>query len=486
MKKVAIYVRVSTQEQVDGYSIQEQIERLTKYCEAHGWMLVGSYTDPGYSGANTDRPALQKLFADAKRGCFDTVLVYKLDRLSRSQKDTMYIIEDIFLKSDIDFISMNENFDTSTPFGRAMIGILSVFAQLERDQIKERTAMGQVGRAKSGKWSGSSRPPIGYDYKNGELIINEYEAMQVRLVYDMFLNGYHGKTMTMHAILEHMRKHYTTRYSNWNNESAVGRMLRDPIYIGTITFAGKTYPGIHEPIISKEVFDAVQIKYRNYMETFALAGNRSGYFERQSLLSGIIFCGLCGARYCATSTVHTRKSGIKTRYRYYHCYSRGGKKEMRKADHCTNKRYSVDELNQIVIDEICRLATDSAGFQNLIHQAENPAFNQTETLRKRIAEIDSQTARLLDLYQMGNIDLSVIRSRIEGLNKEKAQLESDIESQETPVPSLDPKDALDILGTAENVFKNGTITEQQDLVRSLIHKIILYPENIEIHWLFCC
>ena len=138
MKKVAIYVRVSTQEQaVEGYSISEQIDRLTKFCEAHSWKIYKVYTDPGFSGGNMNRPSLQKLFADCTQKRFDTVLVYKLDRLSRSQKDTLYIIEDLFLTNHVDFISMSENFDTSTPFGRAMIGILSVFAQLEREQIKD-------------------------------------------------------------------------------------------------------------------------------------------------------------------------------------------------------------------------------------------------------------------------------------------------------------------------------------------------------------
>ena len=164
MKNVAIYVRVSTQEQAaEGYSIQEQAERLTKYCEAHGWNITKVYTDPGFSGANRDRPALQLLCSDVKKNMFDTVLVYKLDRLSRSQKDTLYITEDVFLKNQIAFVSMLENFDTGTPFGRAMIGILSVFAQLERDQIRERSQMGHDARAKEGYFHGGGYAPSGYN-----------------------------------------------------------------------------------------------------------------------------------------------------------------------------------------------------------------------------------------------------------------------------------------------------------------------------------
>lgn len=485
MKRVAIYIRVSTQEQASGgYSISEQTERLKKYCEAHDWPIAAIYTDPGFSGANTDRPALQNLFRDAAARNFNTVLVYKLDRLSRSQKDTMHIIEDVFLKNGIDFISMNENFDTSTPFGRAMIGILSVFAQLERDQIKERMTMGRIGRAKTGKWSGSSRAPVGYDYKDGELIINEYEAMQVRMVFDLFLNGLDGKPMSMHAIRMYMKEHYSTRYSNWNNESSVGRMLRDPIYIGKIIFAKKVYDGTHDPIISQEMFDAVQAKYNTYMETFALAGNRTSYFERTSLLSGIIFCGECGARYYSLSKVYNLKSGEKVRYYYYRCYSRGGRKEMRKSDNCKNKNYKSTELNEIVIRQICGLAADPEGIRALIGRTSVPQID-TKVIQKKIDQIEDQVSRLLDLYQLGNINLSSVQARIEKLTEEKKRLEAKSNGIKEHEPELNMDRAIEILKTASSVFQNGDLVEQQNLIRSLIKKIIIYPDNVEIHWLFC-
>ena len=176
---VGIYVRVSTPEQaVNGHSIDEQIERTQKYCDAMNWTVYKVYTDAGFTGSNTARPAMQNLIKDVRDGKINKVLVYKLDRLSRSQKDTLMLIEDIFLANNVDFVSMSENFDTATPFGRAMIGILAVFAQLEREQIKERMAMGKIARAKQGKFHGSAKIPIGYDYIDGELVTNEYEKIQ--------------------------------------------------------------------------------------------------------------------------------------------------------------------------------------------------------------------------------------------------------------------------------------------------------------------
>ena len=135
MRRAALYIRVSTQEQAqEGYSVGEQKERLIAYCKAQDWIIADIYVDGGYTGSNLKRPGIQQLITDTDK--FDLVLVYKLDRLSRSQRDTLYLIEEVFLPNNVDFISMQESFDTSSPFGKAMIGLLAVFAQLEREQIK--------------------------------------------------------------------------------------------------------------------------------------------------------------------------------------------------------------------------------------------------------------------------------------------------------------------------------------------------------------
>lgn len=192
---VAIYVRVSTLEQAEeGYSIEEQIDTLKKFCEVKKWTVTKVYSDPGFSGSNIERPGLSNLIKDAKNQYFDTVLVYKLDRLSRSQKDTLYLIEDVLGVNDISFVSLNENFDTATPFGKAMIGILAVFAQLEREQIRERMTMGKVGRAKSGKAMSWRWTAFGYRYPDDgsrdTYEIVPLEAKIVQQIYDDYLMVY--------------------------------------------------------------------------------------------------------------------------------------------------------------------------------------------------------------------------------------------------------------------------------------------------------
>lgn len=151
----AIYVRVSTEEQAEqGYSIDVQKERLIAFCKSQGWEDYKLYIDDGYTGTNTNRPALKRLIRHIEAKKVHTVVVYKLDRLSRKQKDVLSLIEDVFEKNNVAFASSSEKFDTSTAFGKAMIGILAVFAQLERDMIIERTTSGRRQKISKGIWSG--------------------------------------------------------------------------------------------------------------------------------------------------------------------------------------------------------------------------------------------------------------------------------------------------------------------------------------------
>ena len=178
MKRCFIYIRVSTQEQAEeGYSLGEQEERLKKYAEAMEWKVEHIYKDGGFSGGNMERPALKQMIDAIKHGKTDIVLVDKLDRLSRSQFDTLYLIKKIFNENNVAFVSRAEAFDTSSSFGRAMVGILAVFAELERERIKERMSEGRQGRLKEGKFRGGNTVSYGYDYAPnlGYLVPNDYE-----------------------------------------------------------------------------------------------------------------------------------------------------------------------------------------------------------------------------------------------------------------------------------------------------------------------
>ena len=312
--KVAIYVRVSTTSQVEeGYSIDEQKAKLSSYCDIKDWNVYKIYTDGGFSGANTDRPALEGLIKDAKKRKFDTVLVYKLDRLSRSQKDTLYLIEDIFIKNNIAFLSLQENFDTSTPFGKAMIGLLSVFAQLEREQIKERMQLGKIGRAKAGKSMMWAKTSYGYDYhrETGTITINPAQALAIKFIFESYLRG-RSITKLRDDLNEQSPKHVPWSYRS------VRAILDNPVYCGFNQFKGEVYPGNHEPIITEEVYNKTKEELKIRQRTAAENVNPRP-FQAKYILSGIGQCGYCGAPLKIILGVK-RKDG--SRFKKYECHQR--------------------------------------------------------------------------------------------------------------------------------------------------------------------
>ncbi len=479
-KKVAIYVRVSTDIQVDGYSIDEQIERLEKYCQARDWIIYDKYIDPGFSGSNINRPAMLKMITDIRDNKIDLVLVYKLDRLSRSQKDTLYLIEEEFLPNSVDFISMTENFDTSTPFGKAMIGILSVFAQLERENIKTRLAMGHVGRAKAGYWRGGSNPPIGYDFIDGKLVVNEYEALQVQLIFKMFLDG-----ETINGISKYMHEHYKNKYSSYKDSSQTGTILKNKLYIGKIKYKGKEYDGVHEPIIDDETFNRVQARYKEISSKWS-EHYRSPYHGKY-LLSGLLFCGNCGARYFVATSRRKDK-----RYAYYKCYSRDGNSTMKKMDGCKNPNYKVEVLDQAVLDEIKKLKLDPDYIDQIIAADRSEDLGENNDLlilKNKLTEIENKINKLMDLYTLGTIPFSDIGDRIKPLYEEKDQLETEIQKYQVQIKTpdvLSKSDTKDILNRYADQIDTADLSVKRELVQALIRKIEIGSERntIKIYWKF--
>lgn len=453
MVKGACYVRVSTDNQLDNYSIEEQTERLEAYCLAKDIHIVKIYTDGGYSGGNTNRPALQQMLADIDAGIIDIVVVYKLDRLSRSQKDTLNLIEDRFLTKNVNFISINENFDTSTPFGRAMIGILSVFAQLEKDQITERFTMGRIGRAKSGYFHGGPTAPTGYDYVDGELIVNDYEALQVRELYQRFLKGY-----SVYDCWKHMSQNYTTKYGGWNSETLVRNVLKNEVYTGKVKFQGKTYQGNHQPIISEDIFKQVQEIFQG-SDRKSSAPLRSP-FKASTLLSGLIYCGKCGARF------HGEHGN-------YSCYSRTKGDAKRIIDpNCKNKKWKIPDLDKLVIDYISRL-----NFTELKPESE-PEPEPVIDYSKRIVEIDQQIGNLIDLYQVDGISIEIISQKIKMLSQEKEALEA---AAKKPVPRrCTVDDMMQARDTFLSLAGNGPLEEKRACLSMIIDKVIIDDVDVNI------
>ena len=449
---VACYCRVSTENQIENYSIDEQKERLEAFCKAKGWSIGETFVDAGYSGGSIDRPALKRLLGCVKKKSFGAVVVYKLDRLSRSQKDTLYLIEDVFGKYGVSFVSVCENFDTGTAFGKAMIGILSVFAQLEKEQITERFTMGRIGRAKSGLYHGGSTAPTGYDYINGRLVINEYKAAQIREVFARYLRG-----ESIHSI----QKSMSERCGGWSSHTLVRCVLKNPVYIGKIRFNGKEYDGEHPPIISEEIFFEAQrlMSERCTGHSAEKTPFRAGY-----LLSGLVFCGSCGARYHAD-------------HGSYKCYSRSKTDKRRVIDaSCKNPNIKIEELDRFVCEEIKRSAIDLSK----LPISSQDTSHTDEAAKKRLSEIRAQSERLLDLFQNGDIPTDIISERLKLLENERKALEKSISKLSDRPGELSSGDITKIYKTFPN---NCEISIARAFIAAVIEKAVISPSgDLTIYW----
>lgn len=475
--RVALYPRVSTAEQAkEGYSIGEQTERLRKYCEAMQWDVYKIYTDPGYSGANTDRPGLQEMIKDVEAGLIDKVVVYKLDRLSRSQLDTLYLIEKVFLANGTDFVSMSENFDTGTPFGRAMIGILAVFAQLEREQIKERTNAGKEGRAKEGLFHGSKWVPIGYNYVDGLLKINDFERMQIKELYELFLKGL--PLRTIETIF--LQKGYKHKHGYWNPKT-MRRVMGSKTILGYTKHRDQWYEGQHDPIIDENTWlkgvKLLEARADAYQGTGVKPGAQTTY------LGGLLFCKHCGGRY------HKNMGGSKKygRLFYYSCYSRDKKvKAMIKDPNCKNTNYRVEVLDNFVFDEIKKLALDPEYYHQIrkekAEKSDEP--DKVSILETEIAKIDEQISRFMDLYGIGKFTIDQVSAKVDPLNEERKKLAQELSDITSDPDAMSEEDVQEIVKSFADILARGDFNEIRLAVESLINYIEIDHDVITIHWKF--
>ena len=252
MKKAAIYVRVSTEDQAkEGFSLDSQLEKLRSYCKARGWEIEGEYVDDGYSGRDIRRPAYQKMMENMDR--WDILLVMKMDRIHRNSKNFMLMMEELRRKNK-EFVSMTESLDTSTAMGRFVMDIIQRIAQLESEQIGERVYDGMRQKAKQGAGLLGSPPPYGYEYGDGVLVRVEEEARVVRRIFDDYLAG-----KSIGRIAEELNKGAvkTKKGGRWDRKT-VSRILSNPVYCGLMEWEDFLFEGGHDALVSIDEFNRVQ------------------------------------------------------------------------------------------------------------------------------------------------------------------------------------------------------------------------------------
>lgn len=453
-KKIGLYVRVSTDAQAEmGYSIEAQKERLVGFCVSKGWKNYEFYIDPGCTGSHLDRPAMKKMMTDVYDGKLSSVVVFKLDRLSRSQKDTLFLIEDVFLPQKVDVISLHENLDTSTPYGRAMIGILSAFAQLERENIFLRTRMGMLERVKLGYWMGGGATPFGYDYdeKQGILIPNG-DAQKICKIFQLYISGFSAQKIADMMGLK--------------QDKNVTDILKRKTYMGLIPYKGKVYPGRHAPLISAETFDLAQ----RSMESRSLGARATD--TANHLLSGLVWCGGCGAR---MRYIKWGEKGYKLR-----CYGQdSSKKYMTRAEKCTQQAVWTEELEAVVLKDLFRLS---------VNLEEKPGENSTFAdplveLENEVVRREKGLKRLYDLYAAEDDD-SLLET-IAAWKKELERLKTQVEAEKTNrATSKELEKIWDKIGSIADTWNYFSEKEQQNLIRECVKKIVVTGETAEIFYTF--
>ena len=468
-KRVIIYIRVSTARQAEeGFSIPQQKERLEKYCAAMEWEVASTYIDEGYTGGDMERPGLQSLINAVKTGGGDIVLVDKLDRLSRSQYDTLYLIQKIFEPAGITFVSRAENLDTSTPMGKCSLGLMAVFAELERSRIKERMKDGKEGRAKSGQWHGGGTVPIGYRYNSGTLEIDEYEALQVQEVYRLFC----ARTPITAIVRTMNDAGYRTKYGPWT-EGTVRHMVTRKTYIGKIESKGTVYEGKHPRIIDDITFARAQ--------TIAAERESANRARQQRIytspLGGILYCAECGAKYH-----HRWRYNKKGKYGTYICYSRSmADRNMVKKIGCTNTTHRAEELEDIVYAEIEKLKQPEY-IKSINSSIEDDS--KRNILLQKIDAADKKINRLMDLYTLNEVDLGMIRTKIAKIDAEKKDAQLALDKLPLKQRHMDYETIMTFVNAFEECRAREDVRGINIALSEIIEQIIIDGNTLKIKWKF--
>jgi len=421
-KRCALYLRVSTEQQVDGNSLSTQKALLLRHAKARGYVVADIYIDAGLSGMNMNRPELQRLMADAQRQRFDLVLVWKVDRISRSVKDLLDSVA-VLREHGVEFAALDQQFDTSDPVGVLTLHILGSFAQFEREMLVERTKEGQMHRLRRQDWS-CGPVPYGYLKVEGKLVEVPDEANVVRRMFEMFLKIKGRRAVALQLNAAGRR---TRRGAFWTC-SAVTEILRNPVYTGANVYGRRrkndfhlrdaqdwtVVDGMRDALVAPETFHAAQSLIELGME--GLAEKRA---PQTYSLKGMVRCGKCGSAMCGSSKYKDGKV-----YRYYRCNGNQHRGRL----HCAGMSVCADLLEKAVIEKVRGLAQNPAPAQANAQDARDSETEERKETRRALDRLRERTARLFDLYELGQVDKALFQERMAGLSEERDRLTASLKA----------------------------------------------------------
>ncbi|MCM3573334.1 recombinase family protein [Mesobacillus subterraneus] len=462
IKNVAIYIRVSTEEQAkEGYSISAQKQKLKAYCIAQGWEVSGVYVDEGISAKDMKRPQLQQMIKDIKAGEIDCVLVYRLDRLTRSVLD-LYKLLETFEKHDCKFKSATEVFETTTALGRMFITIVAAMAQWERENTGERVSMGFHEKVRQGKYALNFRL-FGYDLdlKTGKLSINEEEAKIVRLIVHLYLKEGMGANRICKYLNE---RNIKTRNGNTWGDKGIIQILKSPVYYGTIQYGTATSEGAAPAIIDKETHDLIQ-------KTLELRRNKNPKeISSDYIFSGLLRCNDCGSARVGFRVYATLASGEKVQYKNYRCLKR-------KTGQCSSQNISEINLESAFLDYISTIDYSevidevAATGEKTLNTPQNKV--DIDKLQKELDKVEKRKKKWQFAWVEDMISNQDFDSRMEEEREKEEEIRAQLEQVDVDVSQVttDKSQLTDLLQDIRRNWPVLSVQEKKSLTQMIVKQI---------------
>jgi site-specific DNA recombinase len=482
-RRCAVYTRKSHEDglEQDFNSLDAQREACEAFIRsqaARGWELAsGHYDDGGFSGGTMERPALKRLLKDVDAGAVDTIVVYKIDRLSRSLLDFFRMVE-LFEERGVSFVSVTEQFNTTDSSGRLMLGILMSFAQYEREIAGERIRDKVAAAKRHGKWCGGP-PTLGYDVDrpNKRLVVNEEEARIVRRIFRRFnqtgsslqvVRELNADGLTTKAWVTKKGKR---REGHAWDVPAVGRLIRNRLYTGELEHNGNVYPGEHEAIIGKELWERTGELLSENHRTRRMTGR----LTTDSPLRGLIRCGHCG---CAMSPTYTKRHGRQ--FHYYLCKT----SHRRGAGACPVSRVASGEIEKVVVEQLGAVFRTPALVAKTFMAARTQEDEERERLNAKREHLKSE------LSGVQNEAVELIRAggdpaRIMELNENASSIGTQLDQIERELDGLGGEritehDVADAFGTLEELWEVLFPVEKHRLIHMLVERVTVWLDGLDL------
>ena len=471
--RISFYIRISTDEHHQKYSLGAQRERLEAFCKAQwddDWRLHKVYRDTE-SGTHMHRPGLEEMLCDAEGGLFDTLLVFRVDRLSRKVRELAQMVDEL-TKYGVALKSITEPLDTANAAGKMMLQMLGVFAEFEHSTIVERTKVGMEKKARGGTWVGGV-VPYGYqlDPEKG-LVIHEEEAVIVKKMFKLYGLGKEGTHSICHKLND--AGHRNRRGKKWDKR-VILHMIKNPLYVGKLRWREVIYEGNHDPIIAEVLFEKAQAIMKERVEDL---NGRRFHNGDERLLAGTIKCGRCKSHMVGVST-HKQER----RYPYYICSKRWNIKD------CDQDYVRADLLKAGIMRDVKTMFRDEALMTRIWDEANRRLSAEKPDVDKEIGKVVTQTAktqaridRYFEAFEAGTMKPELCDERVQDLNARLEELEAESRALEgrrkhLELPAIDRDMLSDLVDNLEEVMAEGTNPQKKHLLRRLVKKVLVHDRR---------